>query len=125
VSNPNAGEGRAARRPPLLLQWVGPPPSPEQPFGILRLASGREANAYFLEPLAGDFGRAFSLTKLTEAGEQLVYHVLIDGRGSSCDSPGFQRYSYCKHWTPCDSCWGTANCTAPPIGPRGARQGRE
>jgi len=99
MSNPSEGEGRAPRRPPpLLLQWVGPPPSPERPFGLLRLALGREVNVYFLEPFASDFGRAFSLTKLERKDEEPpVYHVLLDGRRSSCDCLGHQRHGHCKH----------------------------
>jgi hypothetical protein len=55
-------------------------------------------NAYFLRPLPSDFGRAFSLTKLVGAGgEAAVYHVLLDGRRSSCDCPGHDRYGRCKH----------------------------
>src|SRR5262245_45440014 len=100
MSNPSEVEGRGPRRPmPLLVQWVGPPPAPERPFGLLRLALGREANVYFLEPLASEIGgRAFCLTKLERKEEEpTVYHVLLDGRRPSCDCLGFQRYSSCKH----------------------------
>ncbi len=100
MSNPTAAGGcRAARRPPpLLLQWVGPPPSADRNFGILRLALGREANCYFLKPLPSDFGRAFALTKLVRASEGVTYHVLLDGpRHSSCDCLGFTAHGHCKH----------------------------
>ncbi len=30
-------------------------------------------------------------------GDAAVYHVLLDGRRSSCDCPGHERYGYCKH----------------------------
>ena len=62
MSNPAEGNGRAAHRPPpLLIQWVGPPPSPERPFGLLRLALGPEVCCYFIEPVPSDFGRAFAV----------------------------------------------------------------
>jgi hypothetical protein len=98
MSNPAEGNGRAARRPPpLLIQWVGPPPAPERPFGLLRLALGPEVCCYFIEPVPSDFGRAFSVTKLEAADEVPVYHVLLDGRRSSCDCLGHQRHGHCKH----------------------------
>ena len=58
MSNPSAGGGRPARRPPLLIQWIGPPPTPERPFGLLRLAQGPEACCYFVEPVPSDLGLA-------------------------------------------------------------------
>src|SRR5262245_41818264 len=98
MNAPAVGNGVAARRsPPLLILWVGPPPTPDRPFGVLELTLGRESHGYFVQPIPSDFGRAFEVTKLTKEEANPVYHVLLDGRRSSCDCQGFQRWGHCKH----------------------------
>lgn len=98
MNTPAQGNGQAARRsPPLLIMWIGPPPTPERPFGVLELTLGRESNGYFLQPIPSDFGRAFQVTKLLKDGENAIYHVILDGRRSCCDCQGCQRWGHCKH----------------------------
>ena len=103
MSDPNAGQPRPARRAPLLLSWVGPPPSCEWPYDILRLTLGRDANCSFLEFLPSSLGgRAFQLSKVSRPEEQLVYHVLVNGHESSARaSPPTATAST---WTACGRC---------------------
>jgi hypothetical protein len=63
---------------------------------ILRLRVGKQTDFYRLRPLASDFGRAFELRKLGPRGGE-TYHVLLDGRESTCECKGFLRWSHCKH----------------------------
>jgi hypothetical protein len=81
----------------LLIGWLGPAPTTEHPFGLLELTSGRERCCYFLEPVAGDAGLAFALGKLVKADSAPTYRVVLDGRRSHCDCPGFCQRGSCKH----------------------------
>jgi hypothetical protein len=67
----------------------------------VELTVGKSRTAYYLEPLASDFGRCFKLTKFagtpgTDAGAD-HYDVCLDGPGSDCGCKGFLRHGRCKH----------------------------
>jgi hypothetical protein len=60
---------------------------------LLCLSDGKRTDDYWVERLASDFGLAFALRK----DDGTVYHVNLDGALSSCECPGFLRWSHCKH----------------------------
>lgn len=84
---------------PLFIQWVGERPTPQRPYGILTLALGKEITDYFIMPLYDiDFGEAaWELSKLVKGQAMTVYHVLLDGKNSSCSCPGHESHRHCKH----------------------------
>ena len=81
----------------LLIGWLGPSPTADQPFGLLELSTNRERCCYFIEPVASDTGLAFTLEKLVKADRAPRYRVVLDGRRSSCDCPGCCQRGTCKH----------------------------
>jgi hypothetical protein len=97
------------RRPrPERRAALGTPTDGHYP---LLLSVGKDVDAYILSPLAHDFGAgAFRLHRLpifVKPGEADHYDVLLDGRKSTCECPGFERYGWhldangdpvsCKH----------------------------
>lgn len=70
--------------------------------GIYSLAltdSRGQHDAYFLEPVAADWGRAFKLHKvLPVPGEDAAYDIHIDDElGDSCTCKGCTYKDHCKH----------------------------
>jgi hypothetical protein len=60
----------------------------------LRLTIDGKVDLYDLQDIASDYGRGFALTK----PDGTVYHVNLDGPlCSTCDCPGFTKWSKCKH----------------------------
>lgn len=70
--------------------------------GVYSLAitdSKGERDAYFLEPIAADWGRAFRFHKVQPGkGEDAYYDVHADDElGDSCTCPGHTYKDRCKH----------------------------
>src|SRR5262245_7443555 len=51
---------------------------------------------YWIDRLPSDFGTAYRLRKFLDQGGE-SYDVLLDGRHSTCECLGFQRWHHCKH----------------------------
>jgi hypothetical protein len=67
----------------------------------VELTVGKSRTAYYMEPLASDFGRAFRLTKFgaTPGTDEAAsaYEVCLDSPGSDCGCKGYLRHGRCKH----------------------------
>jgi hypothetical protein len=73
-------------------------------FGVLEATRAGRTTAYYLWPVASDWGVAYRLDKLGEVlpGEETTYHVLLDplaegGPRCACECRGFLRWNHCKH----------------------------
>src|SRR5262245_48262658 len=68
--------------------------------GLLSLTEtrGRKTTTtdYWIDWLPSDFGTAYRLRKFQDQGGE-SYDVLLDGRHSTCECLGFQRWGHCKH----------------------------
>jgi hypothetical protein len=67
----------------------------------VELTVGKSRTAYYVEPMASDFGQAFRLVKFagtpgTDEGAT-SYDVCLDGAGSDCGCKGYLRHGRCKH----------------------------
>lgn len=79
---------KPARSAHLVIRPDGAAP------GAVELAVGKTSGAYLITEIPADFGRGFTMEKLTDG---TVYHVNLDGERSTCECKGFLRHRHCKH----------------------------
>lgn len=65
----------------------------------MAITKGRkvEQYRYLAEPLAGDYGTAFHLTKGASGEEENEVYDVCLGQQATCDCKGFSRWHHCKH----------------------------
>jgi hypothetical protein len=70
----------------------------EEESGVLIITAGKQTFPYFIDPIASDYGRAFSLQKLD--GTEYAVNLGDAENAASCGSTGHQRWGHrtvCKH----------------------------
>ena len=66
---------------------------------LLSIEAAGRLDYYIARKLSADFGQGYRLEKQSMETERPVevYDVLLNGRRSSCDCPGFTFHGRCKH----------------------------
>jgi hypothetical protein len=84
---------RKSRKPVVrLISLVRP--------GLVRIVQGHAVDLYSVQRVEADWGTAFRVCKVDEAGVERAdpYHVHFDAQtGDSCDCKGFIAHRHCKH----------------------------
>jgi hypothetical protein len=83
-------------KPPRSVRLATPPTEDES--GVLILTVGTQTFPYFLDPIASDYGRAFSLQKFD--GTSYAVNLGDNDGPPSCECPGWLRWGHrgpCKH----------------------------
>jgi hypothetical protein len=68
--------------------------------GLVRIVQGHAVDLYSVERVAADYGTAFRVCKVDDAGAEKAdpYHVHFDPEtGDTCDCLGYLRHQHCKH----------------------------
>ena len=84
------------KRNARLLAWLE-----DLKAGVVRITEeGKPDDHYHLAEIPSDFGRGFSLEKMTDGNPltcETPYAVCIDGTRSTCECKGFLRWRHCRH----------------------------
>ena len=84
------------KRNARLLAWLE-----DLKAGVVRITEeGKPDDLYHLAEIASDFGRGFTLEKMTDGNPltcEPAYSVNIDGEASTCECKGFLRWHHCRH----------------------------
>jgi hypothetical protein len=68
--------------------------------GLVKIVQGRAVDLYSVERVEADWGAAYRVCKVDDAGVERAdpYHVHFDdATGDSCDCKGFIAHRHCKH----------------------------